>query len=79
MGFSSGRQGCAGRSFFQRGGAGRGGDENPRGGAEVCSLGYLVTNFVTNLVMNLVTNLVNCKVGDNFGDEFSDEFGELPN
>ena len=28
-----GHQGCAGRSFFQRGGAGRGEDKNPRGGA----------------------------------------------
>ena len=28
-------QGCAGRSFFQRGGAGRGEDKNPRGGAKV--------------------------------------------
>ena len=28
-------QGCAGRSFFQRGGAGRGEGENPRGGAKV--------------------------------------------
>ena len=27
-------QGCAGRSFFQRGGAGRGEDKNPRGGAK---------------------------------------------
>ena len=26
-------QGCAGRSFFQQGRAGRGEDENPRGGA----------------------------------------------
>ena len=26
------KQGCAGRSFFQRGGAGWGEDENPRGG-----------------------------------------------
>ena len=27
-------QGCAGRSFFQRGGAGRGEEKNPRGGAK---------------------------------------------
>ena len=27
-------QGCAGRSFFQRGGVGRGEGENPRGGAK---------------------------------------------
>ena len=35
LGLSYKCQGCAGRSFFQRGGAGRGEDKNPRGGAKV--------------------------------------------